>query len=64
MYLELLNLEANSEETTSTLIQRIMKIHKDIADSVDILVDSCKLAVVMCNQQDPYNEATDCGKCN
>ncbi|MDR1987731.1 MAG: hypothetical protein LBQ24_03040 [Candidatus Peribacteria bacterium] len=46
-------MEAPSEANVTSLISRIIKSHIDIADSIDILTQTCEKAVKVCKQQDP-----------
>lgn len=61
-YLELLNLEADSETNTANLRSRILNVHFDLANSINTLDWICPNSVKVCNQQDSWK--WDCWKCN
>lgn len=62
MYLELMNFSAVSENNTTNLRSKLIDMHIDISNSINILEISCEKAVKICNEQD-YGR-WNCWKCN
>jgi len=52
MYLELMNFSAVSENNTTNLRSKLIDMHIDISNSINILEISCEKAVKICNEQD------------
>jgi len=62
MFLELSAFSSVSENNTSNVRSKLIEMHVDISNSINILEISCKKAVDICNQQD-YGR-WNCWKCN
>lgn len=62
MFLELSAFSAISENNTTNLRSKLIEMHIDLSNSINILDISCKKAVLICNQQD-YGR-WNCWKCN
>jgi len=62
MFLELSAFSAVSENNISNLRSKLIEMHIDLSNSINILDISCEKAVTICNQQD-YGR-WNCWKCN
>lgn len=62
IYLELMNFSAVSENNTINLRAKLIEMHTDLSNSINILEISCPKAVKICNEQD-YGR-WNCWKCN
>lgn len=59
---QLKNFESISEFDTNNVISKIIDIHIEIANSTEVLQNSCKVAVQACEKQDALR--WNCWKCN
>lgn len=62
IYIENKNYTALYESNNSELRNRLINIHIELSNSINILNETCKMAVKICNQQDSWN--WDCWNCN
>lgn len=59
---QLKNFESISEYDTDNMRTRIIDLHKEISDSINVLNETCPIAVQVCMKQDPWR--WNCWKCN
>ncbi len=59
---QLKNFESISENNTDNMRTRIIDLHKEISDSINVLNETCPIAVQVCMKQDPWK--WNCWKCN
>lgn len=62
MYKELSNIASIWEYNSDNLRNRLINTHIEVSNSINTLIQTCKMSVMICNQQDSWN--WNCWDCN